>query len=137
MRNILVRSLLLCLLPMAACGEEGGNAAEVFQQRVRFYQLVCTCALPESQQGTVVPEGAACVSDYVGGAERRSCIVDTVNGSWSELRAEAECQQEAYEDGENCIASPPGCDGFGECLTNTNTAVTRCGTAIDAATSDC
>jgi hypothetical protein len=142
MRNILIRSLLLFLLPMAACGEEEGgnegpNAADVFQQRIRFYQLVCTCNLPPAQQNMVVSEGSACVSDYVGGAERRSCSVDTVDASWATLGAEAECWQEAYAAGEDCIARPPGCDGFGACLTNTNTAVSRCGTAVTDAISDC
>jgi hypothetical protein len=137
MRNILIRSVLLCLLPMAACGEEeGGNAAEVYEQRTRFYQLVCTCALPPAQQGMVVSEGAACVSDYVGGSERRSCIVNRVNASWGELRAEAECVQEVYEAAENCVTRPPGCPEVGNCLALVSN-VDECGTAIAAATSDC
>jgi hypothetical protein len=137
MRNTLIRLFLLCLMPMAACGdEEGGNAVAVYQQRTRFYQLVCTCALPASQQGTVVPEGAACVSDYVGGAERRSCIVDRVNGSWGEFEAEAECVRRVYENAENCVTRPPGCPEVGNCLAIVSN-VDECGTAIAAATSDC
>ena len=139
MRIVLILISLMCLAPMVACGEEGGgpDAENVFQQRTRFYQLVCTCALPEAQRTMVVSEGAACVSDYVGGAERRNCIVDTVNAQWGELSEEATCLRAAFEEAENCVTRPPGCPELGNCVALATNAMNACGSGIEAATTDC
>jgi hypothetical protein len=143
MRIVLVLISLMCLTPvMAACGEEEGGdtstpAENVFQQRTRFYQLVCTCQLPEAQQNMVVREGAACVSDYVGGPVRRSCIVDTVEAAWDELEEEAECLRAVFEEAEECVTRPPGCPNLGNCLGLLPNATRMCGSGIETATRDC
>jgi hypothetical protein len=133
----------MCLMPVvAACGEEEGGetltpAENVFRQRTRFYQLVCTCNLPEAQRTMVVREGDARVSQYVGGPVRRTCIVDTVDAAWDDLEDEAECLRAAFEEAENCVTRPPGCDNFGNCLALVTNAMNACGSDIEAATSDC
>jgi hypothetical protein len=142
MRIVLVLISVMCLMPvMAACGEEEGDtstpAENVFQQRTRFYQLVCTCNLPEAQRDMVVREGDACVSQYVGGPVRRSCIVDTVEAAWDDLEDEAECLRDAFEEAENCVTRPPGCSNLGNCVAMLPNAMNACGSEIEAATRDC
>lgn len=142
MRFVLILMSLVYVVPMmAACGEESGETAtpaeNVFRQRTRFYQLVCTCNLPEAQRTMVVSENSACVSDYVGGPVRRPCIVDAVEAAWDELEEEALCLRAAFEEAENCVTRPPGCPNLGNCLALVTNAMNACGSGIETATREC